>query len=138
MFAASRSDLLRVGEELENSTSGRWLTDAVAAKWAGGGWIVDSARTDDQIQGLRQLFEKSFHLHVTAISGERRRRFEELRGRDDREDLSFDRLSEHPLERVSLTLGNAADTVVDTTRLDTNDALSFVLWRVSEEATEDD
>ena len=138
ILVASRSDLLRHGEELEKSTFGRWLADAVVAQSSGSGWIVDSARTDRQVHGLRQLSEKAFHVHVTAISEERKRRFEELRGRDDREDLSFARLSEHPLERRSLKLEKAGDVVIDTTWLDTKGALLLVLRRLSEEAAKED
>ena len=111
----SRADLQRFGGDLEQETGGAWLgnaTLAIAHALSPKPVVVDSARTRAQIDSVRGVLDRVYHVHLTASYEERLRRFTVCREEVDAHG-SFEESSHHPVERDVPLLGAAADLIVD-------------------------
>ncbi|MFK4258376.1 adenylosuccinate synthetase [Agrobacterium tumefaciens] len=122
-----REGLIKLGLELDRSTSGSWVLDeflrAAQGDLEGQTWLIDAVRTLDQIQHFRrQLSGTVFHIHLTAPIGVLRRRYLE-RPAELQEFSSYDEARLHGTERNIEELASAADCVLDT---HTNDAASLL------------
>jgi len=129
----TRTESQAAGAELERTTRGRWLVDAVADALAGGAPVVlDSARTRAQLEGLQQLRPgRVLHVHLTADSTTRAKRFEARRAeRETDKGSRFDDLAKDPIEREADELRLMADVVIDTTGAPIEDVLQRALTAV--------
>jgi adenylosuccinate synthase len=98
-----REALIKLGLELDESTSGRWVLDefldVARGDLEGQIWLIDAVRTLDQVQHFRQqLPGKVFHVHLTAPIGVLRKRYVE-RPAELQEFSSYDDARLHGTER---------------------------------------
>ena len=124
----SRAGLQAAGETLDRRTGGAWVAKAVAKAGMNrpdtdGVLIVDSVRIRGQIDGLRRAFgPRILHLHLTAPSDERIRRFNGRRGRKG-EALSYADTQKDVTESNVDGLIDIADVVIDTKRSSQRDVV---------------
>ena len=86
--------------------------------------IIDSARTKEQIEGLREAFGPIVtHIHLTAPQDELERRFNRRRRHDKRELATYKAVRRNKTEQQVDSLKNIADIVIDTKRCTTEDLL---------------
>ena len=111
-----RRSLQAAGTFLDDSTGGRWVSDALVSLHercpSGVSFVVDSVRTLDQIRWVRRTFGDSVaHVHLTAaecvLSARYTFRSEGYRYTD---------VTDDPVERGVSTLERSADLVLDTGR----------------------
>jgi adenylosuccinate synthase len=111
----TRADLQRFGSDIELQTNGKWLADVArlaAHASRPQSVVVDSARTQSQIDALRQALGGVYHVHLTAPHAELRRRFDAHR-KDVDESASFEQAMQHPVEQEVLRLADRADLLLD-------------------------
>jgi adenylosuccinate synthase len=120
----SRSELVEFGEAIERETKGSWLAEA-AASHRSEYVVIDAVRTRNQLARIRELVPNSIHVHVTASTVERERRFRD--SDSSIEDLSFESIANHPIEREAVALGAASDLEIDTSQLSPPDSVATLL-----------
>ena len=118
---ATRSLLQSAGAALDQETGGRWVVNRLSRRIFDAPQrlvIVDSVRTAEQIEGLRQAFGREIrHVHVTASRNTCAARYENRRTRAEvREADSYDEVVADPTEARIEELGSMADIAVDTDR----------------------
>jgi adenylosuccinate synthase len=123
-----REALIKLGLELDESTSGQWVLDEfldiARDDLEGSIWVIDAVRTLDQIQHFRQkLARRVFHIHLTAPIGILRKRYLE-RPAELQEFSSYDDARVHGTERNIDDLASVADCVLDTHKNDTTSLLA--------------
>lgn len=128
-----RESLIKLGLELDESTSGRWVLDefldVARGDLEGSIWLIDAVRTLDQVQHFRrQLPGKVFHVHLTAPIGVLRKRYLE-RPAELQEFSSYDDARLHGTERNIDDLATVADCILDTHK---NDAASLLARAASD------
>jgi len=114
----SRGALLKLGLEIESSTSGKWIADAVRS--AVGETtrplvVIDAARTMAQLEGIRSLPLRTQCVHLTSSYAVRRARY--ASPASDTSAESFDAVSAHPTETGADDLRRVAELVIDTSHL---------------------
>lgn len=126
--ALERRALQAAGEALDQSTKGAWVARELTARLtspapgepdiADSGWVlVDSVRTREQIEWVRQSFgSRVVHVHITAPLGELAARYEARKAKHPRmhELPSYDEVRVDPTEDAIDTLADVADVVIDT------------------------
>lgn len=120
--SSERSDLQAIGAALDAETKGRWVADALRERQDGfpadAVVVLDSARTQDQVEGLREAYgDRVRHVHLKAARFVRARRYDARREMTF-EDTSFERASEDETERAVPELAKVADVVIATDALD--------------------
>lgn len=127
----TRKDAQIQGDKLDEDTQGRWVAAAIASRLRSPEMqgveavVVDSAKIDDQLTGLREAFESVFHVHLHAPIEVLRDRFSS-RDRDTDASISFDDALSHPTEAAVQELRGKADVLIDTSRLPPEDASVMV------------
>jgi adenylosuccinate synthase len=112
-----RIELQCLGDHLDATRGGRWVAEALGARWAeGGNLVVDSIRTADQRNAIARR-SRVIHIHLWAPPGVLAARYRERR----RESPSFEStpyqlISETATESRIDTLGATADVVLNTAR----------------------
>ncbi len=114
----NRTILQVEGEKLDRQTRGKWVLDELLQEL--NGWhqnqliVVDSVRTLDQIQYIREAFGTVVtHIHITAPPDELRRRYlQRYRGQDDGIP-TYEQVRANPTETSVDSLQDAADVVID-------------------------
>jgi adenylosuccinate synthase len=118
-----RRSLQLQGDELDRATGGLWVAEACErAHPAARRLAVDSVRIAGQLEGLRGRY-RVLHVHVTASQEVLAARYEERRkAAPELELASFEAVQAHPTERGVYALSSFADVVVDTGKLNPQDA----------------
>lgn len=127
LLRASSSDdretLIKLGDQLDQSTKGKWVLDQFIAESGGAPedqlWLVDAVRTLDQVAHFREHFGKRvFHIHLTAPIGVLRERYL-ARKPEIREFSSYDEAKQHGATEAKIEeLGTVANIVLQTHRAD--------------------
>lgn len=117
---STREALQAAGDQLDQETGFAWVGDAVA-RAAGTDrdvLIVDAVRRVEQLTDLRERFgARVRHIHLTASEDELRRRHSQ-RDHDVTEPIDFEEVRLSATEQQVHSLAEAADAIVDVTRLD--------------------
>lgn len=125
-----REALQRHGRKLDKTRGSNWLCDEISKKLKGKrrGFILDSARTREQINAFRDTYQrKVIHVHLFASNDACKERWEakpyknEGRGVTCYEDTQRD-----AIERNINSLKESADITIDTERCDKSDVLERV------------
>ncbi len=124
-----REVLQKAGAELDIETEGRWLADAVSDVYSSTELdylLIDSARTEKQIAGLRERFgaEAVHHFHLTAPYEVLERRFLS-RSRDAREFETYAEACADHTESSVKALKDIADVVVETEKSDAKSCVTY-------------
>lgn len=126
---ATRQALQAIGAALDEETGGEWVVDRLSRRIfdsAGALVVVDSARTREQIEGLRQAFGRREvrHVHVTASQDTCAARYEDRRSRAEVEEAaSYSDVTADPTEAAVDSLGALADIWIDTDRNSPEDVI---------------
>jgi adenylosuccinate synthase len=123
---SERGPLQEAGEALDRATDGKWVADALSTRAAtlddGAIVIVDSVRIAKQVEHLRKAFgDKVRHAHLTASYEVLSRRFMRRKEKGDpavREFETYDDARANATEAEVEKLGEIADELIDTDRLD--------------------
>ena len=130
---ATRAEMQRAGGRLDIATHGQWVADALAAAIAVGDpsvVVVDSARQENQIEGLRSAFGPVVtHVHLQAELETLESRFAQREERPG-EAATYAKVGEDPIEAAVDDLAQIADVVVDTARSTEADVLVRVLGKL--------
>lgn len=118
--AEERRRLQLTGQELDEQTDGRWVSDELGRRVPDLPFdavvLVDSARIKEQVDGIREGFgARVTHVHLTAPETELERRFRARRG-PVQEPNSFKIARRNPTERRVDGLRQFADVVIETHR----------------------
>lgn len=125
----TRGALQAIGAELDMQTDGRWVVDRLSRRIFNSTkalFIIDSARTSGQIDGLRQAFGRREvrHVHVTAPRDTCAARYEERRLRSAVEEgATYDDVLLDATEAAVDSLGELADIWIDTERNSPEDVI---------------
>ena len=127
-LANNRKALQQEGEHLDVKTRGRWVANELM-KWLRRATrkpmlIIDSVRTVEQINGVREMFGPVVtHIHLTAPRPELAKRYKERyrQGREATDDYS--EAQEDKTEQAVDSLSDTADVVIDTNRCTVEDVL---------------
>jgi adenylosuccinate synthase len=127
--AGSRKLLQAEGARLDIATGGSWVVQELQ-RWVrdsvpGNEVVVDSARIEGQVRGIRDAFgARVIHIHLTAPSEvlEERHR-QKRRGPMDR-NVSYAQAKDDATERQVESLALIADAVIDTNRCTIEDVLA--------------
>lgn len=124
---STRAEEQKAGEILDQRSAGAWLAQALAKRKAGQKadetWIIDSVRIRQQIDQMRRTFgNRVLHLHLTAPSDERARRFKH-RPKRSGEATTYAATQRDPTEAQVETLADTADVVIDTKRCSVQDVI---------------
>lgn len=120
---ADRDALIKLGDQLDENTGGRWVLDQFLDETGGASedqiWLVDAVRTKDQARHFRDRFgARVVHVHLTAPIGVLRERYL-ARSSELKEFSSYDEAKQHgSTERDIDSLGAFADVVLETHRTD--------------------
>jgi adenylosuccinate synthase len=126
--AMPRLALQRIGDGLDRTSEGKWVLDGllqfIQAAEEDQSLVVDSVRTANQIEKVREAFGKIVtHIHVTAPPEVLERRyFDRYHDRLDHEP-SFSKVQSNRTERTIESLAAIADVVIDTNRCTEADVL---------------
>jgi adenylosuccinate synthase len=122
-----RRDLQRIGDGLDVRTHGRWVVDELTKQLPllkTGTVVVDSARTKDQIEELREAFGPIVtHIHLTATQAGLRRRFAERKKQKRQELATYEAVRRNKTEQHVDSLKAIADIVINTERCTEKDLL---------------
>lgn len=131
--AATREEMQREGGRLDVETSGGWVADALARELANQDAaliVIDSARQESQIEGIRRAFGAAVtHVHLQAPDEALASRFQQRVDRPGEAD-SHEAASTDPIEAVVDSLTGVADIVVDTARCSEADVLIRTIGRL--------
>ena len=113
----------RAGEALDRKDGGKWVREALTkivmrskGSTPSGLFVVDSARIEGQIQGIRDAFGIAVHhIHVTAEPSELERRYRK-RQESEKENVPYEQVKRNKTERNVEKLSEFADIVVSTDR----------------------
>jgi adenylosuccinate synthase len=114
-----RETLIKLGDQLDIETSGKWVLEQFLAETGGAPeeniWLVDAVRTLDQVAHFREKFGKRIvHVHLTAPIGVLRERYA-ARDAALKEFASYDEAKKHgATESIIEQLAGVADVVLDT------------------------
>lgn len=124
---AERGALQAAGEDLDETTGGAWVADALAREIAGlpedALIVIDSVRMAGQIEALRRAYNRSvIHIHLTAADEELERRYERRKGTTEVVELAnYGDVRKSKTEAAIDSLIDEADVVIDTVRCSAND-----------------
>jgi adenylosuccinate synthase len=122
-----RTSLQNEGDRLDVQTRGRWVLEELTKELpaqSNGVVILDSVRTKDQIEALRDAFGPSVtHIHVTAPLEVLQKRYDQRRKRERRDLPTYQDVRQNQTEQQVDSLQAVADIVVDTNRCTSEDAL---------------
>lgn len=118
---SEREALQEAGDELDRTTEGRWVADALGQLAStpdrSAIVIVDSVRIRNQVSGLRALFPNAvLHIHLTAPDDVLRHRYMERIGNQSAnvtEPQTYDEVRNNSTERQVGTLAGIADVTID-------------------------
>ncbi len=128
----SRDALQEGGERLDESTDGRWLADALAAKnFPDDAFVVvDAVRILSQVEAIRDRFGRIVtHIHLTAPTDVLASRYH-ARPRKFREFETYAEASANPTEAQVESLRDYCDALIDTSRSTNNDVLVRAAARI--------
>lgn len=132
--ADDRLALQAMGDKLDDETAGRWVLDELSqaerAIEEGKIFVVDSVRTINQINYIRQAYGLVTHLHLIAPSDVLRQRYNK-RYHGKNRIPSYDKAKENPNEQNIESLAAVADVVIDTNRCEEKDVLVRAASRMS-------
>lgn len=126
---ATRQALQAIGAALDDETGGKWVVDRLSRRIYEAPEplvVVDSARTREQIEGLRQGFSRREvrHVHVTASRDTCAVRYEDRRSRSEVEEAAtYDEVVADPTEANVDLLGDVADISIRTDRTSPEDVI---------------
>lgn len=127
--APTRQALQEIGSRLDLETNGRWVVDRLSRRIFDASEslvIIDSARTRDQIEAVRQAFGRREvrHVHVTAPRETCAERYEERRSRAEVEEpASYDDVLTDATEANIDSLSKVADILIDSRRNSAKDVV---------------
>lgn len=133
----ARDELQAIGRQLEATTGGRWLADALSQLPAEERSVVDSVRTVAQLVGLRDARPPVTLIFLDAEDMERARRFA-LR-QDPIDSVPYKEASSGDPDDDHDVLRAAADLVIDTSGVSAARVLELVvkhLGGLSEQASD--
>ena len=127
---SERSELQRLGDELDRKTKFNWVRDEVTKDVRERGFsaslvVVDAVRKVEQVDSIRRAYgPKVFHIHLSAATEELSRRYVGRKGSLDKElpDYASVRSGSTTEQRIS-RLENIADVVIATDRCEPGDVL---------------
>ena len=132
--ADDRLALQAMGDKLDEKTAGRWVLDELSqverAVAEAKIFVVDSVRTVDQINHIREAYGPVTHLHLTAPPDVLRQRYNK-RYHGKNGVPSYDKVKENPTEQKIESLSRVADVVIDTNRCEEKDVLVRAASRMS-------
>lgn len=121
-----RLSLQKAEDRLERRTDGKWVRDLLLSKTMQSEkksiFIVDSVRTKEQINEMRNSFYPLIHLHLTAPRNELQNRYDKQFERKDNIP-TYDEVCKNRTERNVESLAHIADVVIDTHRSSEEDVL---------------
>ena len=133
LLRASASDdrevLIKLGDELDVETKGKWVLEHFLAETGNAPeneiWLVDAVRTLDQVKHFREKFrDRVLHVHLTAPIGVLRDRYSS-RSPEISEFASYDEAKQHGVTEANIgTLADVADLVLETHRSSPQSLLS--------------
>lgn len=114
-----RAALQKAGEQLDRATDGRWLAEALSPHIAqldeNAVVVVDSVRTHQQIEALREIYLRSVvHVHLTAPTEELEDRYLRRSAEREGELPTYSDVTRDPTEARVEELAADADIVIDT------------------------
>lgn len=123
-----RQSLQALGDELDVSTDGRWVAEALGRKSvnlpADAVIVVDSVRLKEQIDFIRQGFGNVVvHVHLCAEDDDLEKRYKKRRKKPIKELPDYDQVRANPTEQAVPMLAEHADIVINTSRSDEKDVL---------------
>lgn len=122
-----REELQRYGDESDEETAGKWIVEELRKdlpSLATDTVILDSARTQNQVDALREAFGTVVtHIHLSAPEEELMRRFSERTKARQGEPAAYAAVRANKTERNVDSLSNIADIVIDTKRSTIDDVL---------------
>lgn len=122
-----RANLQQEGDRLDVRTRGRWVQEELRNELQTQEIelvVLDSVRTKDQIEALRDVFGPIVtHIHVTAPQEVLRKRYEHRRKSERTESADYDQIRQNQTEQNVDTLRDVADIVIDTNRCTNEDVL---------------
>ena len=122
-----RANLQQEGDRLDVQTRGRWILEELTKELpaqADKVVVLDSVRTRDQIEALRDAFGPIVtHIHVTAPLEVLRTRYDERRKRERRDLADYEQVRQNQTEQHVDALRDVADIVIDTNRCTNKDVL---------------
>jgi len=127
-LSRNRKVLQSEGDRLDRSTRGKWVVDELT-EWLrnapqGAAVIVDSVRTEEQVQAIRGAFGSGvIHIHLTAPVHELQNRFKGRHKMGKDTDYEYTDVIENRTEQQVETLGAIADVLIDTKRCTEEDVL---------------
>lgn len=125
----TRQVLQAIGADLDERTDGKWVVDRLSRRIFDTPEplvVIDSARTLEQIEGLRQAFGRREvrHVHVTASRRTCAARYEDRRSSAEVEEAaSYEDVLADPTEGAVDNLGDRADIWIDTDRNSPDDVI---------------
>lgn len=119
-----RLALQKKGDDLDRQTAGRWVLDELSQVERGVEedkiFVVDSVRTNDQIEHIRKAYGPITHLHLTAPRDVLSQRYDKrYHGKSGAP--SYDKAKENLTEQNIESLRKVADVVIDTKRCEEKD-----------------
>ncbi len=122
----NRKELQAYGDRFDAQTGGTWVVEELVAdlrKLADDTVILDSVRTRDQVEALREAFGQIVtHVHLTASNEVLEQRFRRRKG-GTREPSSYKAVKQNRTEKQVDSLRRVADIVIDTQRCTVDDVL---------------
>jgi adenylosuccinate synthase len=122
----------RAGDRLERETAGQWISDALNRKLLSDPSlvtvVVDSVRTAQQIQRIRQAGRGVVHVHLTASDHALAERYRPRASADLV--ASYGELARNRTEKRIDELAAMADVVIDTDRCSAEDVYARVAARI--------
>ncbi len=122
-----RANLQQEGDRLDVQTRGRWVLEELTKELpalADEVVVLDSVRTRDQIEALRDAFGPIVtHIHVTAPLEVLRKRYDQRRKRELRDLADYEQVRQNQTEQHVDALRDVADIVIDTNRCTNEDVL---------------
>jgi adenylosuccinate synthase len=130
----ARAALQKAGETLDRETKGAWVSSALTRELQrlpeSVQIVVDSVRTQDQVDHLRRAFGPIVtHVHLAAPEPELARRYSARSGTIV-ELKSYSAVQRDPTESHVETLGGSADILIDSERSSPDDVLVRVATRL--------
>lgn len=124
---SDRGTLQTQGERLDVQTRGRWVLEGLIKELPAqhdGIVILDSARTKEQIEVLREAFGPIVtHIHVTAPLEVLEKRYDQRRKREGRDLPTYKEVRQNQTEQQVDSLRSVADVVIDTNQCTSDDVL---------------
>jgi adenylosuccinate synthase len=122
---SDRRALQQLGEQLDRTTGGAWVRNAIVGSQRASCVIIDAVRTAKQVELIRGVVPTTLHVHLVAPLEILKSRYEFRRLQRPNEELdSYEAVLANPTEAHVGFLRELADVVLDTARLSASDCVA--------------